>query len=160
MKRQLAILILMGVCGLTAGTAAVAGTLPEPAAPVAPDPDGVESTAAATVAPRAPESLTPCQQAIRALLDREAAQLAELEARVPAAADAAAFLALQREIEQVKQDTELQVMRTQAQHARLEGRVEQAEQIEAALAEMAAPRPAIVPVERHDEALRGDAAPR
>ncbi len=160
MKRQLAILFLIIVCGLMAGTAVVAGTPPETAAPVVADPDGVETTATAAVAPREPESLTPCQQAIRALLDREAAQLAALEARVPATADGAAFLSLQREIEQVKQDTELQVMRTQAEHARLEGRVEQAERIEAALAEMAAPQPAIVPVERHDEAPRGDAARR
>lgn len=160
MKWQLAILILMGVCGLTAGTAVVAGALPEPATPVAPDPEGVETTAAATVAPRAPESFTPCQQAIQALLEQEAARLAELEARVPAAADAAAFLSLQREIEQVKQDTELQVMRTQAEFARLEGRVEQAERIEAALAEMAAPRPAAAPTERTGETLRDGAQQR
>jgi hypothetical protein len=160
MKRQLAILFLMGVCSLAAGPAAVAGTLPEPAAPVVTDPDGVETTATEAAAPRGPESLSPCQQAIRALLDREAAQLSELEARVPAAVDGAAFLSLQREIERVKQDTELQVMRTQAQYARLEGRVEQAERIEAALAEMAAPRPAAAPTERTGETLRDGAQQR
>ncbi len=167
MKRQLSIVLLVGVCGLAARAAVVTAAPAEPAAPsaaqVAPlaaDPNGVETTAAAAAAPRARESLSPCQQAIRALLDREAAQLAELDARLPGAADEGAVLALQREIEQVKQETELQVMRVQADFARREGRTAQADQIEAALAEMAAPRPAVAPVERTDETLRAGAQQR
>lgn len=148
MSRQLAILFLSVACVLSAGMAAVAGGNPGPAASAAPVPEVAET--AATAAPRAQESLTPCQQAIRELLEREATQLAELEARLPAAADAPAFLALQRQIEQVKQATELQVMRTQAEFARREGRVEQAEQIEAALAEMSAPRQPSAPAGRAD----------
>lgn len=167
MKRQFAIGLLVGVCGLAAWAAEAAGAPAEPAAPahaeVAPlagDPSVVETTAATTAAPRAREGLSPCQQAIQALLDREATQLAELDARLPGAFDEAAVLALQREIEQVKQETELQVMRVQADFARREGRVAQAEQIEAALAEMAAPRPAVAPIERTDDTLRGGAQQR
>jgi len=52
------------------------------------------------------------------------------------------YLQLQREIERVKEETELQILRVQADFARREGRLEQAAEIEAALAEMTAPRSA------------------
>ena len=81
-------------------------------------------------------------QAIQAVLDREAARLSELETGMETAAGESALLALQREIERVKEETELQILRVQADFARREGRLEQAAEIEAALAEMTAPRSA------------------
>ncbi len=96
----------------------------------------------AEAASRATAPLSPCMQAIQAVLDQEAARLAELEVRVKAAAGNEAQLALEREIERVKEDAELQILRVQADFARREGRVEQAAMIEALLAEMTAPRQA------------------
>jgi hypothetical protein len=111
-----------------------AGVVPEGGAPA------VEKSAAPV--------LSPLMLEIQAALAAEQARVADLEARFAAAADEASALAIQKEIEQIKVETELSILRLQAEHARQEGRVEQAAQIEAAIAEMMNPRPAGIPIER------------
>jgi hypothetical protein len=100
-----------------------------------------EATAAARV-------LSPLMVEIQAVLADEQTKVAELQARLEAATDDHAALALQKEIEQIKVETELNILRLQATYARNEGRIEQAAEIEAVIAEMLSPRPVGVPIER------------
>jgi len=91
---------------------------------------------------------TPRTHALRAVLDAEQAQLAELQGRLESAPDTDAALAIQREIEQVKQQTEIDLLAAQARFAREAGQEEQAVAIEAAITELTAPRPVGVPQDR------------
>lgn len=159
MNRLRATALLVGLCVCALAIQGSLGGAAEP--PAKPEPAAGAVTESATeavaesateaapaealpagAAPRSPASLSPCMQAIQAMLDGEAARLAELETGQKAAVGEGALLELQREIERVKEETELQILRVQADFARREGRLEQADQIEAALAEMTAPRPA------------------
>jgi hypothetical protein len=54
-----------------------------------------------------------------------------------------AFLELQRQIEQIHRDTELGILKLQADHARRAGDEETAQKIEAAIALAAAPPPVV-----------------
>lgn len=67
------------------------------------------------------------------------ARVADLTARLRETTADETALALQRDIEQAKRETELDVLRIQAKHARLAGRDAQADAIEAELARMTAP---------------------
>lgn len=67
------------------------------------------------------------------------ARVADLTARLRETTADETALALQRDIEQSKRETELDVLRIQAKHARLAGRDAQADAIEAELARMTAP---------------------
>jgi len=102
-----------------------------------PAPDAPAAPQAAT--PRSPEMLE-IDQALAA----ERALVAELEARLEGAPDEPAALDLLREIERTKQQTEIEILRLQAKHARLAGREEQAAEIEAVVQQILAP--ALVPV--------------
>ena len=93
-------------------------------------------------------ALTPLMAEIQAVLADEQTRVAELEARLSSSLDEGAALALRRQIEQIKVETELNILRLQAEHARRAGQDEQAAAIEAAIAEMLSPRPAGVPSER------------
>jgi hypothetical protein len=126
--------------------------------------DVVRSADAPTAAPAgaAPVGVTPApvpqpavsrssalMTEIRAALDAERDRVAALDARVRACTDRRQALALQREIESVKRDTEVTLLRIQATHARRAGRTALAERLEAAVAEMLAPPPpAATPVVR------------
>ena len=158
MNRLRATALLVGLCvcalaiqGAPSGAAELPAN-PEPAPGAVTEPateavvesatDSAAEALPAGAAPRSPVPLSPCMQAIQAVLDHEAARLAELETGQKAAVEESALLELQREIERVKEETELQILRVQADFARREGRLEQAAEIEAALAEMTAPRSA------------------
>ncbi len=82
------------------------------------------------------------------VLDREDAQVAALQAELARIADPMAALAVQRRIEKVKQDSEVELLRVQATHARAAGKSALAAQLDAAIAEMTAPRAVSEPVER------------
>ena len=171
MNRLRATALLVGLCvcalaiqGAPSGAAELPAN-PEPAPGAVTEPateavvesatDSAAEALPAGAAPRSPVPLSPCMQAIQAVLDHEAARLAELETGQKAAVGESALLELQREIERVKEETELQILRVQADFARREGRLEQAAEIEAALAEMTAPRrasPAAMPAARTPEA--------
>ena len=108
-------------------------------------PEVAPEGAAATIAPDAPAPLPrrvrPMIAEMMAALESERSTLAELRARPLDHADPGAALALQREIERVKVETERTLLRIQASWARREGRLEVARAIEASLEEMARPRP-------------------
>lgn len=76
---------------------------------------------------------------ITALFERNQVQVRELEARFAATADPAAALAIQRELEALLVATELDILRTQAAHARRQGRHADAALLEAAVAEALSP---------------------
>jgi hypothetical protein len=80
---------------------------------------------------------------IELVINSERARVTELAARVRDLGDDAAALAVQLEIEQIKQGTEIEILRIQAKHARLAGREAQATAIEAALAQMLSPAPVL-----------------
>jgi hypothetical protein len=74
------------------------------------------------------------------LLDRQRETLAELQTRFREAKDDRAALAVQREIDRVKRDAEVSLLRTQADWARRAGRIEAASRIEAAIEQILHPR--------------------
>ena len=84
----------------------------------------------------APAPATPMMVAIDAALEVGRAQVAELAAQLATAPDDTTALALHRAIEQAKSDAKLRVFGIQAEFARREGRLEDAQQLEAAIAAM------------------------
>jgi hypothetical protein len=92
-----------------------------------------DSPAAAPVVV-APAAQTPMLAAINAVLQEERALVAELATRLTTATDDEAALTLHRAIEQAKADAELRILGIQADHARREGRLEAAVELEAAIA--------------------------
>jgi hypothetical protein len=117
---------------------------PQPAAP--PTGEGVTASADAP-APAAPEP-TPMMREIVAAWDAQAVAVEALETQAATCTDPVAALALQRQIEELRAQAEVQILTIQARYARLEGRPEVAAEIEAAVAEMTALRPRGVPSER------------
>lgn len=96
-------------------------------------PAAADEPVAAAPAPAPP---TPLMAAIDAVLQAEHAQVAELAAQLATAPDDATALALHRAIEQAKGDTQVRVLGLQAEFARREGRIEDAQRIEEAIAAM------------------------
>ena len=112
---------------------------PVEAQPADPDQQPLPDTPATAVP-------SPLMQDIQALWEAQQATLAELVARFEGAAGEDEALALQRRIEQVKADTELQILRLQLNHARQEGRPgEQIARLEEAIKLMTEPRPMLPP---------------
>lgn len=93
--------------------------------------DNSPAAAPVAVAPTAP---APMLAAINAVLQEERALVAELATRLTTAPDDEAALTLHRAIEQAKADAELRILGIQADHARREGRLEAAAELEAAIA--------------------------
>lgn len=89
--------------------------------------------------------------AMRAILDAESQSLATLQARFAAAADEKTALEAQREIQRVKSETEIALLRVQAAHARAAGKAQAAADIDAAIeaALQQAPRAASSPRAGH-----------
>jgi hypothetical protein len=91
---------------------------------------------------------------VRDAVDAEKATLAALRSKLDGT-DHETALATQREIERAKQETELRILRIQAEHARRAGRTEQATQIEQAIQDTTrppvnpAPSPRPAPAERN-----------
>jgi len=91
---------------------------------------------------------SPQARELKALIASETAALAELQTRLDGAGADDAALAVQREIEQVKQQTEIDLLRLQARFAREAGQADRAAAIDAAIGELTAPRPVGVPQDR------------
>lgn len=104
-----------------------------------------------------PASLSPEMLEIGRVVNAERARLAELEARLRDTADDTAALSLLREIEQVKQGTEVEILRIQAKFARSAGREAQAQEIEAAVTQILAPAPALAAPPASTVSPSGDA---
>jgi hypothetical protein len=101
------------------------------------------------VARRPARTLTPMMAEIMTFLearDREVALKRQQLAAVRA--DRGATAALQEEMRQLKLDTELGVLRIQARHATMEGRVDDARRIEASIEERLHPKVRIAPEPR------------
>jgi len=113
-----------------------------------PDGEAVIYTREDALALPAERPVSPLMADINIALDEERTRHAELEARFRAATDERQALEVQREIETLARDTELRILRIQADHARQAGREAVAECVEAAIAEMMAPRPTPVPQDR------------
>ncbi len=93
--------------------------------------------------------LSPMLVEIQSALAEQQRQVAALDARFAETTDATAALAIQREIEQIKQDTELAILAIQARHARAAGDENLAQSIDAAIATLQNPPPPPAPaVER------------
>ncbi len=104
---------------------------PGPSAVQAPQPAATEAVVdTAAVRPR---RLSPMGLEMQQVMDKEKEALAGLQARFAAARDAAAALAVQREIERLKVETEVALLRIQAGYARRAGQLEAAQRIEAAI---------------------------
>lgn len=82
------------------------------------------------------------------VLAEQDAKIEALRVRLEAAGGTPAALDLQREIEREKMQTERRLLELQAGIARGEGRADLAALIEAAIAELDAPRPVLPPVDR------------
>ena len=76
---------------------------------------------------------------IEALLAAEAEAVADLHARFQATTNETAALAIMMEIGRVKVETELNILRVQIRYARADGRVDVAEELEAAIEKMTSP---------------------
>ena len=127
----------------TAPPTAVHGTGPvaQPLAGAA----GVVSASPGAVVKRPP---SPLMAELMAVLESETQQIEALEVKVAAAPDAMAALAIQRQIEKVKFDTEVSLLRVQATHARRAGRTALADRLDAAVEEMLRPVARGVPIPR------------
>ncbi len=91
----------------------------------------VDDTPTAAIAP-----MTPMMADITAALQAEQAEVAALVAQLATAPDDAAALELHRAIEQAKMGAQVRVLGIQVQYAKLEGRVDDAAKLEAALTAM------------------------
>lgn len=131
----------------TAGKAEAVETLKvSPAAPAS-----VEAPAPEAATPAPPEGkrpLSPMMTEIQAVFVAEAGKLAELRQRAARATTPDEALALQREIERVKFDTEVSLLRVQAKHARQAGRTEVASRIDAAISDLLNPPKVTAPAAR------------
>jgi hypothetical protein len=147
------IVLLVAVLVVLASVRDVARSADAPAAaPASAATVGVTPAPATPPAAGRPSAL---MTEIRAALDAERDRVVALDARVRACTDRRQALALQREIESVKRDTEVTLLRIQATHARRAGRTALADRLEAAVAEMLAPPPpAATPVVRPEPAGR------
>lgn len=111
-------------------------------------------TSAPAVGDRAPASetrlrpLSPMMTEMQAVLALEAEKLAELRQRGRESATPDGALAVQREIERLKFETEIALLRVQARHARAAGRVEVATRIEVAIADLVNPPRPLAPAAR------------
>lgn len=109
---------------------------PAKTAPVAP---ASSAEAPAALAPAPVRAASPMLLEMQALLAAEHEQVLVLRERAAKAASADEAMALQREIEKLKFDTEVSLLRVQAKHARAAGRTEVATRIEAAISELVNP---------------------
>ena len=105
-----------------------------PSGPAAP-----ESGGTAPVVPSATRPVSPMMAELQAVLVLEADKLVELRLRTREALTPDGALAVQREIEQLKFETEIALLRVQAKHARSAGRTEVATRIESAIADLVNP---------------------
>jgi hypothetical protein len=92
--------------------------------------------------------LSPMMMEIQAVVELGRSQTLELESQAAGAPDEESILDIQRQIEELAQETELELLRVQVRHARLAGREELASKIEQDIADIQNPPVARVRLER------------
>ena len=108
--------------------------------------ESTEISADAGLARRTPMSMRAAE--VRLVLDTQRSTLAVLEEEYRSALDEATALEIQKRMEKLARNTELQILGIQADYLRATGRVKEAEAIEEAVKEMQAPPRKRIPVER------------
>jgi len=127
---------LLGACFLAmvvSFTLAVAAPSTDPADP------GSDPTPATNVTAEADQPLTPRMQEITDLIEAERETLRQLNAQLDAAIDQNTHLQIIKQIEQLKQDTELGILEIQLKYARLEGNIDAVAELEAAILQLTSP---------------------
>ncbi len=128
---------LLAACFLVAaGVAALAALVGSPAGA---DPAPEAALAALDALPTPAAARARHTARIREIMAREKEQAAALEAEFAAAADEQAALRIQRRIQDLRQQTEIELLRAQADHARQLGRPEAAARIEADIRQLQDP---------------------
>ncbi len=108
-----------------------------------------QATKGEIVTRRPAHTLTPMMAEIFAYMEaREVLIAAKRQQYAAAKTDAAAAASLQAEMQKLKFDTEIEVLRIQARHAHKEGRTEDARRIEASIEEILKPQIRIAPEKR------------
>lgn len=139
--------ILAGALVLVLAGSARAAEL-TPSAAASPEPAAAPAAPAA-LAPRMPSHLlSPMVAEMYAAIDEQRAKVAALRAELAQARGSERALGLQRELSAAKRETELRLLRIQAGHARREGRLEVAGNLEAAISAMTSPPAGREPVAR------------
>jgi hypothetical protein len=133
-----ALVAMASPAALTAPSRAQAPAEPAKSTPDSPVVASEETSAPARVIPKRPR--TPMDVELFAVLDRQREALAALRTRFREAKDDRTALAVQREIDRVKRDSEISLLRVQADWARRAGRIEAASQIEAAIEQILHPK--------------------
>jgi len=147
--RIMAILMVLVAAGGLAGD--FPAQVGDPVTPIEAEPVLMEAYAAGEVEDDptpVPAPASEMMQEIREVLETEKATLASLGVQLERAADHEAALATQKQVERTKQDTELQLLRIQADYARQEGRETQAAEIESAIERILNPPSRPNPVSR------------
>jgi len=142
--------LLVTVAGTISARAEVPDTRPRVTV-AGPATDSAPASDPATPLPA--RRLSPLTQEITQAIDAQRVLLIALQERFERTSDQNEARDVQREIEAVKQGTELQILRIQARYARLGGREAAARRIEAAIEQILHP-PAVVPAV--DRAARGE----
>lgn len=157
LKRSILALLTTAALALPA-LADEAKTITEtPAAPAGET--GIAAPAAALApadkpAPSKPEArararrMSPLAVAMAGVVESEKASMATLKALLAAARTSEAAESVQREIEQLKLDTEVQLLTLQATHHRQNGRPELAAELDRAIAGLRAPERKLEPASR------------
>jgi hypothetical protein len=128
-----------------------------PASVAAPLPPATNEHAPGAVAPRLPVHLmSPMVAEIFAALDEQRDKIARLRVELTLERDGARAFQLQRALSAAKQETEVRLLRIQASHARREGRLEVAGNLEAAIAAMTVPPASREPMARPAPSRDGD----
>ena len=142
--------------GLVVGLVLVALTLVPSSSADTPSPPTAQPAAVAHVEPAptpadtvpATHPVSPIMLKLRAALDREREQIDALRLQLQPRVSHQEALALQRQIERVKLDTEVAILRIQADAAREAGHVTLAERLEVAATDLLTPPAATTPATR------------
>lgn len=101
-----------------------------------PGPNRTAGSSLTTLSEEQAEKLSPLNREIRQLLLVELAEVARLSSELKTLQDPIAALDLQRQISALKTLTQIEILEAQGRFARQEGRIEQADEIDAAVALM------------------------
>jgi hypothetical protein len=126
-------------------------------APAVATPLAEEPAPAGAARPKPRRAANPLYPQIAAMLEAEREQIAALRVRLAATHDGDAAMAIQREIEHARAQTELGILRLQADHARKAGRTAVADGLDAAIRHLTQPPVRLQPAARPAPAV--DATP-